>query len=77
MDYSETQARFMEVSSVGLQKNFQVKDLAEVLDLLLVMVRTVADGLQPHKSDVGRAIELIAEIRASRTVAPFQEGSLR
>ncbi len=51
---------------MGLVKKFQQRDVAEAIELLLNMIRTVADGLQPHRSDIGRLVEIAAEIRASR-----------
>ena len=37
--------------------------VTEALELLLHMVRVVSDGNKPDKSDIGRVLELIDEIK--------------
>jgi hypothetical protein len=51
---------------MGMVKNFQHTDVAEALDLLLHMIKVLAEGAQPHAGDMARVSELVAEIKSSR-----------
>lgn len=47
-------------------KNFQKRDVADALDLLLHMIGLVSRGLEPSPEDVDEVKRLIAEIRNAR-----------
>lgn len=45
------------------EKEFQPRDVAEALDLLLHMVTRIAEREKPDTDDIGRVRELIAQIK--------------
>lgn len=51
---------------MGMLKNFQQRDVAEALDLLLHMVELLAERERPDQDDIGRVRELIKEIKNSK-----------
>lgn len=51
---------------MGMLKNFQQRDVAEALELLLHMVTMASIGKQPTTEDKGQLLELIREIKTSK-----------
>jgi hypothetical protein len=51
---------------MGMVKNFQQRDVAEALELLLHMVETLATGGTVSVEDVQRVRDLAREIKQSR-----------